>query len=154
MTLVKASLVDLFLIKAPARQGLFERKQVLSLEGAMERAHHGGFLAFEDLPITQRGQRLGLALSGEYGLNHTQPTCTLDLTKDPMQLDVHQLQGLLHVLNMHRTEFDMIITQAHVGAQLPNRRLGHKTRAQQTMSVQLLQPLAGQDITLTAPAHF
>ena len=66
-----------------------------------------------------------------------------------MQLDVHALKRLLHVLHMAGSRSDVICTQALVILKLSNMRWRHKPCLQQTVRMQGSTPLTVLHVSLT-----
>lgn len=77
-----------------------------------------------------------------------------NVAEDALELEVHLLQGFLHVQNMRRTMLDQFATIAHQRAQDRNLVIGAKRRVQQAERVQLLQPLGIIPITFASRNRF
>ena len=74
-----------------------------------------------------------------------------DVAEDIGQLNVHQVQRLLHMLNMGDTPLKQILTMTHQGAHSPNLFTGLKGTAQEAIAVQLLNALAIHHIAFGTP---
>ena len=90
---------DLVLVMVPALQGLAQREDVLGVPSAAQGFEHLLGLGAADLHIAQRQQRLRRALSRHDGAHHRQSAHARQRADDVVQLDVHALQRLLHVLH-------------------------------------------------------
>ena len=75
-----------------------------------------------------------------------------DVADDVLELDVHLCEGFLHMLDMVGLIFHQHGSLPQVAAQAPDIRLGTEGSGEQAVCVQLLQPLAVQDVGL-APGH-
>ena len=63
------------------------------------------------------GQHLWIALTGEDGTNDLHSGHAGQIADDVMELDIHLVQGLLHMLNMSTGITGQVVTLAHVRAQ-------------------------------------
>ena len=67
-----------------------------------------------------------------------------------MQVQVHLIERLLDVLDPHGPAFDQALAMALQGAQPANGVFGAKRCPEQSVTVQLLQPLAILHVALTS----
>ena len=63
-------------------------------------------LALADSIVYQRSQFAGIAFPCQYRIQDSQSTLAADITEYMMQMQVHLVECLLHVLNPHRCAFD------------------------------------------------
>jgi hypothetical protein len=82
--------------------------------------------------------------------NDLHPRYTGHVRNDVVQLQVHEGQRLLHVLDMRRCVVEVAFAQPQVDSQRSNVAAGMETGAQQSTGVQPLQPLCIVDIGLAA----
>ena len=69
------------------------------------------------------------------------------------QLDVHLLQGLLHMLDLTLTASDQSVPVANQRAQSPDLLRRTKGGVEQAVGMQLLDPLPVQDVGLAPCIH-
>src|SRR5438105_9865860 len=72
-----------------------------------------------------------------------------DVGDSPVKLDVHQSQRLLHMLNVFARVLDQSVSMPQVGPELDEFQIRSKARLKQPVGVQLLEPLAIQDVGLS-----
>ena len=76
------------------------------------------------------------------------PVTPVDVSDDVMELQVHEGQRLLQVLDMGGRVVHMPLAQAKIGAQRGDLALGAEARTQQAAGMQALQPLGVVDVAL------
>ena len=67
-----------------------------------------------------------------------------------MKPDIHQVERFLDVLDMLRSQGDMIVTQTDIATQGANSIIWNKAGAQESVGMQLLDPLAVGDIAFAS----
>jgi hypothetical protein len=102
--------------------------------------------------ISQGRQFLTLPLPRQDGFNDAQTTDPGDVAQHLVQLHIHLLERLLHVLTLNAARAHQLIAVAQIRAQHAHRIDRAKRGVEQTVTVQTLQPLAVQHITLS-PRH-
>ena len=85
---------------------------------ALQRTDHALTLVRQNALVTEIGQGLRVMLACKNRLNDASSGGAGELADDLVQLEVHQLEGLLHVQNVLRGQFDVII---------PEQELNHLT---------------------------
>ena len=133
---------NLALVVLPALQCLAQCEQVLGLPGPAQRLLDALRLVAPDPQIAQPQQPLGVALAVEQGAYHRQAAHAGERTDDVVELDVHALQRLLHVLHVRRSRADVVRAQPQVVLQAPDVRRRYEARAQQAVRMQRRPPLA------------
>jgi len=88
----------------------------------------------------------------EDGLNDARAAQAGDVAQDLVQLHVHLLEGLLHVLALHAAQTHQVVAIAQVGTQDADVVGRTKRGVEQTKAVQALEPWAVLDVGL-APGN-
>ncbi len=96
------------------------------------------------------GERAGIALPAEDRPDDRQAGHPGDVADDVGQLQVHLLEGLLHVLNMVGGVGHEHRALAEIAAQHADLVIGPEGGGQQAKGVELLDPLAVEDVGLAA----
>jgi hypothetical protein len=96
-------------------QRLVEHEEQFRAVIARERGFDLG-LAFLNSIICQRGQFSGIAFTCQNRIQNRQPTVSADVTEHMMQVEVHLVKCLLHVLNKHPRTFDQVLAMSLQGA--------------------------------------
>ena len=78
-----------------------------------ERSFHLLFGAAGDLRIAQLDQFLGITLPSQNRVQNAQPCFPMQIADGVMQMNVHSIQCLLHVLHLLATGFGHIIPMPH-----------------------------------------
>ncbi len=94
------------------------------------------------------GLPLGIAFTFNDRSHHPHATDAGHIADDVVELDVHALHRLLHVLYMAGSHADVVFAQPHVVLQPADLRRRNEPRAQQTMRMQLRYPLAVSHVRL------
>jgi len=128
-------------------QGLLEGKDMLGPISALERLGDV-VLAVGAVGIAMCRQLVWVTLAGDDVAQDEQPRHAGDVADDVGQLEIHLLQRLLHVLNLTGAALDQVVAMARQGAQGADVFGGTKGCLKQAVGVQLLNPLAVQDIRL------
>src|SRR5215213_2406209 len=102
--------------------------------------------------VAQRYQFPGVTFASDDCFDNAHPAGTLDLADHIVQLQIHQLECLLHVLHVRCCYADMVVTQPYVGAQLPYGLLRNKAAPQKSGTMQMVEPLTVLYVALT-PAN-
>ena len=113
----------------------------------LQRLGDGGLIRPDPL-VAEFGQLSRVSLAGHDGFDNRHPRLASDVADDVLELHVHLCQRLLHVLDVMRSVLHQHGPLAQVAAQTPDVRLGTEGSRQQTVGVQLLEPLAVQDVGL------
>ena len=129
-----------------------QREELLGLPAATQAFFHRRRLLPLDLLIAQCQQSHWLALALEDGAHDFEPADAGQIADDVVELHIHALQRLLHLLDLARRTDDVVGPQALVILQPPDVRRRHEAAAQQTVRVQRRQPLAVAHVRL-APRH-
>ena len=132
----------------PALNRLPERKQMLIGPVAAQRFHDPFGLDLADPHVAQLQQRRGIALAGKDRAHHRKTARPGQRADHVVQLDIHPLQRLLHVLDMPGRRRNMLPAQTQIVLQTANMRRRNKPRPQQAMSVQGRAPLAVLHVAL------
>lgn len=98
--------------------------------------------------VAVTGQPRGVRLSGRDLAQDGHPRNSGDVADHVMQLHVHQRQRLLHPLGVHRRILDELVPVANQGAKSRDLRLRSEAPPEQPEGVQLLDPLAAEDVRL------
>src|SRR5690606_33958860 len=101
-----------------------------------------------DAVVAQRGQSARVSLAGEDRVDDGQPGDAGQVADDVMQVQVHLVEGLLHVLDMPGGGAHQHVAAPQVAAQHADLIGGAERGVQQADRVQVLQPLAVGDIGL------
>jgi len=139
--------LELLLEKVMRFQRLPQGKDVLGLVVAFERL--GDLvLALGAVGIAVRRQLVRVALAGDDVAQDEPPGHARDVADHVGQLEIHLLQRLLHVLNLAGAALDQIVAMPGEGAQRADIFGGTKGGLEQAVGVQLLNPLAVQNVGL------
>ena len=141
---------DQGLVLIPDLHGLAQRKQVFRSPRAAQRLADRLTLLMADLRVAQRQQAARIALAGQYRPHHPHSAHARYRADRIVQLDVHALQRLLHLLHLAGRFLDVVVAQANKILQAPNVGRGHKPRLEQPVHVQGRPPLAIGNIGLAA----
>lgn len=146
--LVIASL-DLMVVELVHLDHLLEREEMFGREIAVERFCDFLF-RFGAFTMTELSQNVRVALAIEDGLDDGHAGETGDVGDDRSEFDVHQLKGLLDVLDMRGPHLDEIIAVADVSAKRTDLRGRDEGATQKAVGVELLDPLAVENVRLLA----
>ena len=141
--------VDLAMIELIQLHGLPQREEVLSPPIALERLGDGR-LVTAAAGIAESGQAGQITLAAEDGLDDGQAGLAGDVADDLGELEVHQLKGLLHVLDVVADEGHEHLPLPQVAAEDDDLVLGAKRGGEQPAGVEPLEPLAVVDVALGA----
>jgi hypothetical protein len=124
-------------------------KQDVFLPIPAQALHQFGFAGFNP-PVAQGRQTRRIALPVQDGAYDRLPGNPAEVADGIVQLDVHLGQRLLHLLHRAPRLLDLLIPQAPHGAHAADFFPRQKATAQQTIGVQLQQPLALLYVTLAS----
>ena len=142
---------NLILIEPVQLQGLGQLEDVFLPPVPLQRPGDGVVVRFH-ARATKLGQLAGVPFAVHDGLDNVHPGLAGDVADDVLELDVHLGQRLLHVLDMVGSVLHQHGPMPQVAAQTPDVRVWPEGSRQQSVGVQLLQPLAVQHVGL-APRH-
>ena len=94
------------------------------------------------------GEHLGIAHAVEDCADDLHSGRARDVSDDVVELDVHQHERLLHVLNVRRGVLNDALAMTKQRSQARHTVSRTKTAAQQAVLMQLLQPLCVVDVGL------
>ena len=140
---------DFLLVELVEVNGLLQAEQMLGPVVAVQGAGNGGLAVLATL-VPKSRQSLGVALSCKDRLDDPHAGHPGDVGDDVVQLQVHLGQSLLHPLDVGGGAAHQGGPLAHIGPQRTHLIGRTKGAAQQAVGVQLLQPLAIQNVALTA----
>jgi len=140
---------DLLPEKVIRLQGLPQHKHVLRLVVAAQRLGDLVF-ALGTVGVAMAGQLVRVALAHHDVADDLHPRLARDVADHIRQLDVHLLQGLLHVLDLSCARLDHAVAMSYQRAHCANVFGRTEGGAQQPIRVQLLYPLAIQNVGLFA----
>src|SRR5690348_13720546 len=92
-------------------QGLAKREEMLVTVVAHQR-FHDGLLCGSDPPVSKISQPLGITLTRQDGVDNGQTGGPGDVADDVMNLKVHLIKCLLHMLQMNRGHLDQAVAMA------------------------------------------
>jgi hypothetical protein len=141
--------IDTSLIEVIQRQRLLQCEDVLGLVVANECGSNRPDAGLA-VAIPHGRQYARVALSAHDGADDLHAGRSGDVSDDVMQLQVHEGQGLLHVLDVRCRVVHMPLTKPQIGAKCGNAAAWPEARTQQPTGVQALQPLRIIDIALAA----
>ena len=133
------------------RQGLLEREHMLGPIVAGQGLSNVGFAPLT-ATMAQLGQLGRIALTGHDRSDDGQAGHPADVAQHLSELDIHLLQGFLHMLNMGGPVFNEHGPLTQVAAQHHDLGFWPEGGTQQPITVQALDPLAILHIAL-APRH-
>jgi len=131
-----------------SHQGLAKREQMFVTVVAHQR-FHDGLLRGSDAPVSEISQPLGITLTGQDGVNDGQASGPGDVADDVMNLKVHLIECLLHVLKMNRGHLDQAIAMAPQRAEGTDLLIGTERTSEESHRVQVLQPLTIGHVALS-----
>ena len=143
------ALGNLLVIEPVQFQGLGQLEDVLLPPVPLQRLGNRGFVCFH-ARTTKLRQLSGVPFTVHDGLYNVHPGPAGDVADDVLELHVHLGQRLLHMLDMMGRVLHQHGPLSQVAAQTPDLRVGPKGSRQQSIGVQLLQPLAVQHVGLAA----
>ena len=145
------ALVDARLVEVVQGQRLRQREDVLGLIVAHQRCADR-LRARLAANIAHGRQHLWVSLTVDDGTDDLQASHPSDVADHMVQLQVHEGQCLLHVLDVGGAILEMALAQAQISPQGGDVASGAEARAQQAARVQALQPLRIVDVAL-APGY-
>lgn len=104
--------------------------------------------------LFESGQFVGVALAGQQGLEDGQAGDAGDIADDVMQLEIHLLEGFLDVEHVPGGGAGVVVAQAQIGTQDTDVIAGAEGGGEQTVGVELLQPLAIAQVGFAAGEVF
>ena len=130
---------DVLLGKIIERQGLCEREDLCRPIIPLERFGNGVRTGFDAIvPILRSGPRV--ALSSDDRAENAQTRHACHITNNVVQVQMHLIQRLVHVLNMFDRHLEQIVAMAEETAELADVLRRTKRRRQQPIAMQPLQP--------------
>lgn len=108
---------DLLLSKIIEREGLGAREDMCRPVIPLERFGNGVLIRFDAI-VPRRGSGLRIAFSRHNCTDNAHPRHTRHITHDVVQVEIHLIQRLLHVLNMFDRHLDEIVSMAEETAEL------------------------------------
>jgi hypothetical protein len=103
--------------------------------------------------VPEFGQLGGITDASQDGLDDLPARAASDVADDLRQLQVHLLQGFLHVLGVLRGVADQVAALPQIGAQLAGLLIGPKGSGEQADAVEAVDPLAVPAIGLGAASN-
>ena len=103
-----------------------------------------------DLRMLELGQLDAVAFAGKDRAQDTHARQTGDITDDPVDLNIHLCEGLLHALHQAVAVLAQSVSQPKVTAYHAHLSLGTKGASEHPEGVELLQPLTVFDVGLAA----
>ena len=100
--------------------------------------------------VAELSEDEGVTFTVENGANDEHAGLTSDVSEDGGEFDVHQLESLLDMLDMSGAIFDENVPLADEGPEGADLWGGDERAAQEAIGVELLDPLAIEDIGLLA----
>ena len=121
------------------REGLGEREDLFRPVISLQRFGHGVRTGCDArVPILRSGMRV--ALSSDDRAENAHPRHACHITHHVVQVEMHLIQRLLHVLNMLDRHLEEILPMAEETAEPANVLRRAKRGGQQPIAMQLLQP--------------
>ncbi len=139
--------MQLLLTEVPGGQGLLQREEVLGPPGAFEGAGDGGRVVGA-AAVAELRQRDGVAFAADQGPEDTLAGDAGEITDDEVQLDIHLVEGLLHLLDVAAGVLHQRESPPQVAAELTDEVGRAKRRRQQAAGVQPADPLAVEAVGL------
>jgi hypothetical protein len=140
---------ELLLEEVEGFESLGEGKHVLLAVGSLEGPSHL-FLGRLDPPITQASQRVHVALAGDDRAQDAHAGLARHVADRLVKLHVHLLESLVHQENLARAAVDDPFALAPVGPQAGDVLGRTESLGQKSVAVELLAPLAVQNVGLAA----
>lgn len=143
--------LDLLRVEIKELQRLLESKQMFMLVITFQRL--GDFilaLSTTSLPVT--GQYFRTALPSDNGPDDLHACDASDVRQHVGQLQIHELQRLLHMLNMCGSVPQEHVPMAHQAANAADMFRWSERSLEQAIGMQLLNPLTVHDVSLSS-AH-
>ena len=145
----RVDFLDQLLVIPVGFKGLAEREQVLLAVVADQRFHDGLFTG-ANARVTQLSQLKRIAFSGKDCVHDGQAGGSIEIADDVMNLQIHPIQRLLHVLEMKGGQLDEIVAMTPQRTDRANFGVGTKGTTQQSRRMKVLNPLAVGNIGLSA----
>ena len=145
------ALGNLILIHPVQLQGLGQLEDMFLPPVPLQRLGDGRLVRLDPI-IAQLRQLTRIPLAAHDGLDDVHAGLAGDVADDVLELHVHLGQRLLHMLDMVGRVFHQHRSLAQVATQASDLPVGPEGARQQSVGVQLLQPLAVQHVGL-APGH-
>ena len=134
-------------------EGLLQGKDVFGQVVTVEGFGDVGF-GFTAAGVTEFSQLVGVTFTSDDGADDLEAGLTGDVRDDVGQLNVHLMQGFLHVLGMLASTSEEGGALAGVGPHSANVGFRMKGALQQSIGMQLLDPLTILDITFASGYTF
>ncbi len=148
----KVALGDLAVQGPVSLQRVPQHKEVFLSPVSQQRRFHFFHRALAHSFISQLDQFFGIPLPSQNRIEDSQSGFPVQIADHVVQVDVHLVQGSLHVLNLLTTPRHQVGAMAQITSQTANILGRVKGSVEQPIAVQLLQPLAIQDVGF-APWH-
>lgn len=140
---------DLPAVEVIKLQGLFELKEMLVEVGSFQRLDDV-LLTRAAMGVAVLSEDEGIPLALDDGTQNGHTGTAGDVADDIVQLDVHLVQGFLHMLDVRGTVADKHIALAGNSAEASDLFCWTEGSGEQAVAVKLLEPLAIEDVGLFA----
>ena len=124
---------------------LFELEDIFAAVGSFE-GFFDVFLRRATVGVTELGEVVGVGIAIDDGADDQEAGSSGHIAQDGGEFEIHQLQGLLHVLGVGGTVAQEVAAVADEIAQCTDLLVGEKGAAQESVGMQLLDPLAVFDV--------
>ena len=143
---------DVRLCKIIERQGLCACKDMFRPVIPLQRFGNGVLTGFNAI-VPVRGSGARGAFPSHHRADNAHPRHAGHITHDAVQVEIHLIERLLHVLNMFDRHLDQIVSMAEETAELADGIRRTKRRRQQAIRLQLLQPSTIKALRFRASRH-
>jgi hypothetical protein len=133
---------------AVSHQGLAKGEEMFVTVVSHQR-FHDGLLRGSDAPVSEISQLLRITLTRQNGVEDGQTGGPGDVADHVMNLKVHLVQRLLHVLQMNRGHLDQAVAMTPQTAEGTDLLIGAKRASEEPHRVQVLQPLTIRHVALS-----
>ena len=143
------AVLDLLLKEIIGLESLLEFEDVFGLVVALQ-GFGDLFFALAAAVVAMFSQFFGVVVTGDNAADDLHAGDTGDIGDDVGELEVHLLEGFLHVLNLAGAALNQVGPVADEGAQGADVFGGTEGGAEEAVGVKLLNPLAVEDVGLAA----